>query len=204
MKTKQNFAIDFDNTCVSQIKHPSVGPDVPEAVETMKDLIKAGHKIFLWTVRSGDALELAVEWFTKNKIELAGINKKKGQKHYSKSPKIDADVFLDDKAFGCPLIQLDWMKKPCVDWRKVREVYLPDTIKVPRTFLILSEEYLDRLQELGKLRLLNIVQINDVINEVKYIASVEDVDYYFKVQLSTSGRIMSTFPIRAIENDQQV
>ena len=202
MKTKLNFAIDFDNTCVSQIKHPAVGPDVPEAVETMKDLIKAGHKIFLWTVRSDDALELAVAWFEKNGIELSGINKKKGQRHYSTSPKMDADVFLDDKSFGCPLIQLDWMKKPCVDWRKVREVYLPDTIKVPKTFLILSEEYLDRLQELGKIRLADAVQLNDLTHEVEVIATIEEVDYHFTIQQTSSGKIISTFPIRAIGNVQ--
>lgn len=201
MKTKQNFAIDFDNTCVSQIKHPAVGPDVPEAVETMKDLIKAGHKMFLWTVRSDDALELAVEWFERNGIELAGINKKKGQRHYSTSPKIDADVFLDDKAFGCPLIQLDWMKKPCVDWKKVREVYLPDTvIKTPKSFLILSEEYLDRLEELGKIRLANAKQLDDITHEVDIIATIEDVEYIFSIQQLSTGNIITTFPIRAVQN----
>lgn len=121
MKTKLNFAIDFDNTCVVQIKHPLVGPSVPGAVEVLKELIAKGHKIFLWTVRSKESLDLAVKWFEDNEIELSGINKKKGQHFYSTSPKIDADVFLDDKAFGCPLITIEGAKKPCVDWIKFRE-----------------------------------------------------------------------------------
>jgi hypothetical protein len=97
------------------------------------------------------------------------------------------------------------MKKPCVDWKKVREVYLPDTvIKATKSFLILSEEYLDRLRELGKICFVAAKKIDDITHEVDIVATIEDVEYLFSIQQLSTGKIITTFPIRAVENVQQV
>ena len=48
----QIIGIDFDGTIVEH-KYPEIGNPVPGALETMKDLIQQGHKIILWTMRSG-------------------------------------------------------------------------------------------------------------------------------------------------------
>lgn len=124
MKKKLNIGVDFDCTCVRQAKFPAFGQDVPDAVETLQGLVDAGHKIILWTVRSGPSLDLAVKWFEERGIELYAVNKKPGQKNYSLSPKIDYDLLIDDKAFGIKLTLIGEDTKPVVVWKPIKEKYL--------------------------------------------------------------------------------
>ena len=56
------IAVDFDGTCVEH-EYPSVGMDVEGAVETLRALNNKGHKLILFTMRSGDKLDKAVKWF---------------------------------------------------------------------------------------------------------------------------------------------
>ena len=46
------IAIDFDGTIVEH-RYPEIGREIPFAIETLKRLIKDGHKLILWTVREG-------------------------------------------------------------------------------------------------------------------------------------------------------
>lgn len=40
------------------------------------------------------------------------------------SPKVHADLYIDDAALGCPLIyNPDFSDRPYVDWEKVRQVF---------------------------------------------------------------------------------
>lgn len=55
------IGIDFDNTVVSDL-FPEVGLSLG-AEPILKKLIANGHKLILWTVRSGEALDKAVDWF---------------------------------------------------------------------------------------------------------------------------------------------
>lgn len=66
------IGIDFDNTVVSDL-FPEVGLSLG-AEPILKKLIANGHKLILWTIRSGEALDKAVDWFKQNDIELFGIN----------------------------------------------------------------------------------------------------------------------------------
>lgn len=47
------IAVDFDGTCVKH-RYPMVGEDVDGAVSVLKELVRKGHKIILYTMRSGD------------------------------------------------------------------------------------------------------------------------------------------------------
>ena len=67
----------------------------------------------------GPTLSDAVDFLEKNGIKLYGINKNPDQKSWTKSPKAYADIYIDDAAFGCPLIRPKGFKRPCVDWEKV-------------------------------------------------------------------------------------
>lgn len=87
------FAIDFDGTIVKS-KYPGIGDPVPGALETMNELIDAGHDIILFTVRSGKELREAVKYLQDNEIELYGINENPDQKSWSDSPKVFANVYL--------------------------------------------------------------------------------------------------------------
>lgn len=113
------IAVDFDGSAV-KFAYPSVGEDIG-AVPVLKDLVKAGHKLILCTMRSGKELQDAVDWFKDNGIELYGVNEDPGQSNWTQSPKPFAHLYIDDQALGCPLITNDPdEERPYVDWAKVR------------------------------------------------------------------------------------
>ncbi len=112
------IAVDFDGTCVTH-EYPFLGKDVG-AVPTLKELVEKGHKLILWTMRSGENLDDAVKWFKDNEIELWGINEnpQQAESKWSTSPKQYAQLYIDDAALGCPLVYNSG--RPYVDWEEVR------------------------------------------------------------------------------------
>ena len=131
------IAVDFDGTCVTH-EFPEVGKDIG-AVPVLKELVKKGHKIILYTMRShpdknnhgktisgkiisNDTLQDAINWFKKNGISLWGINENPNQKKWTSSPKIHANIYIDDAALGTPLkYDKDGaLSRPYVDWDKMR------------------------------------------------------------------------------------
>ena len=72
-------------------------------------------------MRSGKGLNEAVQWFTENGILLYGIQKNPTQENWTTSNKCHADMFIDDLAFGAPLVKPEGFFRQCVDWSKVRE-----------------------------------------------------------------------------------
>ena len=127
------IAIDFDGTCVTH-EYPSVGKDVG-AVSVLEDLIYNGHKLILNTMRSGKELSDAVKWFENNNIELYGINENPTQKSWTTSPKVYAQLYIDDAALGIPLIEKLMEKngftindRPYVDWLQVRKLLVKHNI----------------------------------------------------------------------------
>lgn len=114
------IAIDFDGTCVEH-EYPSVGMDVEGAVETLRALNNKGHRLILFTMRSGEKLEKAIKWFKDRDIELWAVNENPEQKQWTESPKVFADVYIDDAALGCPIMFIDGVRRPVINWRKVRE-----------------------------------------------------------------------------------
>ena len=116
------IAVDFDGTCVTH-EYPEVGKDIG-AAPVLRRLIDAGHKIILNTMRSGKHLEDAELWFKINNIELFGSNINPTQKRWTNSPKVYAQLYIDDAALGCPLLMdPNFSNRPFVDWEAV-EVYL--------------------------------------------------------------------------------
>lgn len=122
------LGIDFDGTCVTY-DYPRVGKDIG-AVPVLKELVGLGHKLILNTIRSGKDLEDAVEWFKKNEIPLYGVNQDPGQRRWTSSPKVHADLYIDDAALGCP-IKYDpaVSDRFFVDWEKVRKALIDDEEK---------------------------------------------------------------------------
>jgi hypothetical protein len=113
------IAVDFDGTCVTH-EYPNVGLDIG-ASPVLQDLISAGHKIILWTMRSGERLTDAEEWFARKEIPLYGVNKNPTQFRWTKSKKAYAHLYIDDAALGIPLRHRpDKCERPFVDWKEVR------------------------------------------------------------------------------------
>lgn len=113
------IAVDFDGTCVEH-DYPAVGMEVEGAVETLRTLVKQGHRIILYTMRSGSKLDAAVKWFSDRKIELWAVNRNPEQAEWTESPKVFADLYIDDSALGCPIMFIDGVRRPVVNWTKVR------------------------------------------------------------------------------------
>ena len=112
------IAVDFDGTVVDHC-YPDTGPDVPYAVEVLKDLVSRGYKIILWTMRSGKELDDAVKWYKDRDISLYGININPDQISWTTSPKAYAQIYIDDAALGCPLYKFAGFNRVSVDWLKV-------------------------------------------------------------------------------------
>ena len=95
------IAIDFDGTIVDDA-YPKIGKTRLFAFETLKRLQEDGHRLILWTYRSGLRLEEAVKFCEANGIQFYAVNKSfpEEQFDYTKSRKIYADLFIDDRNIG--------------------------------------------------------------------------------------------------------
>lgn len=131
------ICIDFDGTCTTH-SFPRVGQEIG-AVPVLKDLVDAGHKLVLWTMRSdkpdgdgasdeyphvtsGNFLTDAVKWFQGHKIPLYGVQCNPTQDKWTSSPKAYAQLYIDDCALGIPLVIPKEPDRPFVDWIRVRRL----------------------------------------------------------------------------------
>ena len=95
------IAVDFDGTIVEDA-YPKIGKPRLFAFETLKRLQEDGHRLILWTYRSGLRLEEAVKFCNYYGIQFYAVNKSfpEEQFDYTKSRKIYADLFIDDRNIG--------------------------------------------------------------------------------------------------------
>ncbi|MEG1622842.1 MAG: hypothetical protein RR330_05660 [Alistipes sp.] len=118
------IALDFDGTVVTH-EYPLIGLDAG-AVPVLKELINNGNRLILYTMRSGNRLDAAKQWFAERGIPLFATNANPEQKEWTESPKIYADLYIDDGNLGCPLRMIDGVIRPVVDWVKVRQQLVKD------------------------------------------------------------------------------
>jgi len=117
------ICVDFDGTIVDH-RFPYIGDPVPLAIKWLKRWHELGAKLILFTMRSdgakhGNVLSDAIEYLKKHGVQLYAINQNPDQENWSISPKAFAHVYIDDAAFGCPLIQPSGFVRKCVDWTQV-------------------------------------------------------------------------------------
>jgi hydroxymethylpyrimidine pyrophosphatase-like HAD family hydrolase len=95
------IAVDFDGTIV-QHKYPAIGEEIPFAIESLKQLQKEGHQLILWTYRTGDLLQEAVEYCQDKGLEFYAVNQSYPEEDFdvSISRKIYADLYIDDRNIG--------------------------------------------------------------------------------------------------------
>ena len=123
------ISIDFDGTVVSHA-YPFIGFDIG-SVPVLKAIVDNGHKIILNTMRSHkkikilekeiDPLQEAIDWFNENGIALWAVNENPEQKEWTDSPKIYANLYIDDSALGCPL-RLYNNGYVAVDWKRMENI----------------------------------------------------------------------------------
>lgn len=111
------IAVDFDGTLVED-KYPHIGKPLIAStssktlIEELKLLKIKGHKIILWTCRTGVFLNEAVGFCKDCGLEFDAINDDldenkvawgeslRNWKKSGKARKIYADIYLDDRAFN--------------------------------------------------------------------------------------------------------
>ncbi|MHA7843575.1 MAG: BT0820 family HAD-type phosphatase [Winogradskyella sp.] len=95
------IAVDFDGTIVEDA-YPKIGKTRIFAFETLKRLQQDGHRLILWTYRNGSKLQEAVDFCKDNGIEFYAVNASFPEEKYdySRSRKIHADLFIDDRNIG--------------------------------------------------------------------------------------------------------
>lgn len=95
------IAVDFDGTIVEH-KFPDIGREMLFAFATLKALQQKGHKLILWTIRTGQTLNEAVEFCKSHGVEFYAVNKNypEEQPDEKMSRKLNADVFIDDRNLG--------------------------------------------------------------------------------------------------------
>ncbi len=95
------IAIDFDGTIVEDA-YPKIGKPMLFAFETLKKLQDDGHRLILWTYRSGERLNEAVKFCEDNGIFFYAVNNSFPEEQFTNdvSRKINADLFIDDRNIG--------------------------------------------------------------------------------------------------------
>lgn len=110
------LAVDFDDT-LSFAEYPNVRID-PMAVCILLQAKERGHKLILWTCRHDESLDLAVMSCACYGLYFDAINQNEPEhlkewiqekKEQTFSPKIYADLYIDDKA-QLPGEKIPWMK----------------------------------------------------------------------------------------------
>jgi len=112
------IGVDFDGTVVRH-RYPEVGEPCDGALEVLRECVRKGAKIVLWTMRSGSSLVDACMYLKDAGIDIWGVNKNPHQHTWTQSPKAYCNIYIDDAALGCPLINVPG-DRPYVDWEGVR------------------------------------------------------------------------------------
>lgn len=98
------IAVDFDGTIVEN-QYPAIGVEKAFAVKTLKQLAAEGDDLILWTARSGQYLQDAVDWCRSQGLTFSAVNSNyhtciNHQNVFSGARKIHADIFIDDRIVG--------------------------------------------------------------------------------------------------------
>lgn len=153
------IAIDFDGTCV---KHafPKIGESIG-AEPVLKALVKNGHKLILWTMRSnvtaprrpedepeidildepGNYLDDAVNWFRERDIPLYAVQRNPTQDSWTSSPKCYAEMYIDDAALGMTNV-VHTKERPYVSWPMVMQMVLDRRLITEDDALLIQNEHI--------------------------------------------------------------
>jgi len=141
------IAVDFDGTCVAH-EFPNEGKDIG-ATPVLRRLVTEGHRLVLFTMRSGAHLETAVQWFLRNNIKLWGIQYNPDQAQWTSSNKCYAQLYIDDAALGAPLMRDESISdRPFIDWSAVEKILEIDGVLKPTDDFI--EAIRENMEDLGQ------------------------------------------------------
>jgi hypothetical protein len=93
------YAIDFDGTlCINE--YPNIGQPIYKTIIFCKERKAEGHKLILWTCRSGKHLDEAVAWCKEQGLTFDAVNENLPEMielFDNDCRKVFADYYIDDK-----------------------------------------------------------------------------------------------------------
>lgn len=95
------YAVDFDGT-LCEDKFPYIGLPRPAVIGFLKALKADGHKLILWTCRSGTDLDAAVAWCDGHGLTFDAVNDNLPEniaRHGNNCRKVFADFYIDDRNY---------------------------------------------------------------------------------------------------------
>lgn len=101
------YAIDFDGTLCSD-KFPEIGEPYLNRIETVKRLKENGNRIILWTCRTDEHLQQAVDWCKKHGLVFDAVNQnlpEVQEKWGGDTRKVYCDYYIDDKNLSPTFIE---------------------------------------------------------------------------------------------------
>jgi len=123
------IACDFDGTIVDH-RFPDIGQEAAGACGWLRRWREAGASLILWTMRSdgrtgtgadnGPVLADAVAFCKARGVEFFGVNENPTRTSWTGSPKVYANVYVDDASIGCPLRESPRAGgRPVADWSAI-------------------------------------------------------------------------------------
>lgn len=95
------YAVDFDGT-LCENKFPQIGEPIQGVIDFVKEKQAQGHKIILWTCRSGLRVEQAVDWCKEQGIIFDAVNEQLPEVLESfelDCRKVFANHYIDDRNY---------------------------------------------------------------------------------------------------------
>lgn len=97
------FAIDFDGTLCDD-EYPNIGAPHHWLIETLINMKRLnGDKLILWTCRTGERLQEAVDWCKARGLEFDAVNDHLPETKAAWAecgPKVGANYYIDDRAIN--------------------------------------------------------------------------------------------------------
>jgi hypothetical protein len=111
-ETHPVIAIDLDGTIWDE-DYPNTAIPYFKSIETINKMVEIGYEVIIFTARGEENLK-ACKWFLIDEIGLnPNVKFNQHSNYYTSlypisSPKINASVYFEDKAFNAPNYKTEW------------------------------------------------------------------------------------------------
>lgn len=103
------IAVDFDGILCKN-RFPRIGAPNYGMIALVRQLIECGHEVVLWTSRTDNELNKAVEWCESYGLNFSAINENAPSnismyknKYPNGTRKVYADIYIDDHNLDCQM-----------------------------------------------------------------------------------------------------
>lgn len=118
------ICVDFDGTIAKWAKYPNIGTLVPYSKDVINRLHASGHEIIIWTCRGPNGVSNVTQWLNDNEVKFHSINRQNFDTSFDPSPKVIADLYIDDKSAMCPLTFDSVPYDPATQWSGTVKAYV--------------------------------------------------------------------------------